>query len=186
MSDGIREQNIEPAMDVELGGINQQLPDRVVDNPDPRLNAGPIEQPQESRILNEAFLLRSALINSPQLEVTFRSINGGFLYRVPFSRKDVENQARLIAERGRSLMDERGKHWVWNQCYDVLVETETSTLIVVGSIRDYVSVEDDSLPVESRMHKRRGQNVIGSRVNAGDLVHKTRGQHATIEEEEEL
>ena len=186
MSGGTREQDSEPAMDIGLGGIDQQLPDPVVDNPGPRPNAGLIELPQESRILNEAFSLRSALINSPQLEVTFRSVNEEFLYRVPFSRKGVEDQARLLAERGRSLMDERGHHWVWNQCYDVLVETETRTLIVVGSIKDHASVEDDSLPAESRMHKRRGQNVIGNRVNADDLVHKARGQHATIEEEDEL
>jgi hypothetical protein len=61
---------------------------------------------------------------------------------VPFSRNEVENQVRLIAEQGRSLIDEHDKHWVWNQCYDILVKTETGTLIIVGSIKDPTSIED--------------------------------------------
>ncbi len=85
-------------------------------------------------------------------------------------------------------MDERGRHWLWDQCYDVLVETETRTLVVVGSIRDHTSVDEEYLVVESGMHKRRGrggQLLIGNRVSDGDLPHKARNQLVMIAEEEE-
>jgi hypothetical protein len=55
---------------------------------------------------------------------------------------------------------------------------------VVGSIRDHTSVEEDSSLVKSGMHKCRRQRLIRDRTIEGDLVHKARAQHATVEEEE--
>ena len=70
------------------------------------------------------------------------------------------------------MMDERGKHWLWNQCYDVLVETKTFNLIAVAPIWDNTSVD----VAESSMSKRRGDNYIGNRDAEVDLAHKRKGQ----------
>jgi hypothetical protein len=44
--------------------------------------------------------------------------------------------ARIYAKAGLSLMDERGRHWLWNECYDALVETESRRIMVIGTIQD--------------------------------------------------
>lgn len=100
--------------------------------------------------------------------MTFTLKSGKALCRVPFTREDVENQARLLVERGFSLIDKRGKHWVWNQCYNVLEETKTRTLIVISSIRDYTSVKENSLVIKLGINKRRGRNIVRNRVIEGD------------------
>lgn len=123
-----------------------------------------------------------------ELQVTFVSKNGRPLGQVPFTRQAVDNHAKSMAEKGFSIMDERGKHWLWDECYNVLVETETRKLIVVGSARDHTFIEEEYLEVESGMHKRRdrsGQLLIGNRVSDRELPHKLRGQQVIIKEKEE-
>jgi len=39
-------------------------------------------------------------------------------------------------------MDERGKHYIWHQCYDALVETETRRLVLVESPLDITGERD--------------------------------------------
>ncbi|KFY01351.1 hypothetical protein O988_02790 [Pseudogymnoascus sp. VKM F-3808] len=64
-----------------------------------------------------------------------------------FARSGVETRAKIYAEAGHSLMDERGRHCLWNRCFDALVETETRRIIVIGKILD--------LPRENREKRRR-------------------------------
>ena len=94
----------------------------------------------------------------------------------------MEEQAKVYAERGFSLMDTRGHHWIWNQCYSALINSGTNTIIVVIPARDVVEVA----------HKRRGAVTLGDRGHENELVHKNVGQNQAVptgpyaEEREEL
>jgi hypothetical protein len=100
--------------------------------------------------------------------VKFTHKDGHVICKTPLSKDGVEKEARLLAERGFSLMDERGKHWLWNQCYDVLVDTKTLNLIVFPPVWSHTSAD----VAVSSMSKRRGQSYIGNRDAEVDLVHK--------------
>jgi len=83
-----------------------------------------------------------------------------------------------------SLMDERGRHWIWHQCYSVLVETETRRIVIVDSIPDHVGTDNYNIWLKRTEARRK---LIRDRANdaAFDLVHKDTGQQYTVEEEEE-
>ena len=100
--------------------------------------------------------------------VIFTNEKRDLICKTPLSEDAVKKKARELAECGFSIMDERGKHWLWDQCYDVLVETKTFNLIAVAPIRDNTTAD----VAESSMSKRRGDNYIGNRDDEEDLVHK--------------
>jgi hypothetical protein len=57
-------------------------------------------------------------------------VDGKVLSFVPFSRRFVEDEAKRYGGEEYSLIDERGKYWLWDDCYNVLLEIESQTLIV--------------------------------------------------------
>jgi hypothetical protein len=122
---------------------------------------------------------------SPELWVDFIHVDGNVYSRAPFTPDGVCNAARRLAEMKYSLMDERGRHWIWHQCYDVLVETETRRIVIVDSIPDHVGTDNHKIWLKRTEARRK---LIRDRANdtAFDLVHKDRGQQYTVEEEEEL
>jgi hypothetical protein len=88
-------------------------------------------------------------------------VDENILSSVPFSRQSVEDEAKRYGGEGYSLIDERGKYWLWDDCYNTLLEIESQTLIVVS-------------PPEPS--KRRGVDFTG----VGDqqyLLHKTKNKN---------
>ena len=65
-------------------------------------------------------------------QVNFVNKDGHTLSSVPFSQRSVEEEAKKYGGQNFSLMDERGRYWLWDDCYNALVDTESHTLIVVS------------------------------------------------------
>ena len=84
--------------------------------------------------------------------------DGHVVCKTPLSKDAVEKEARLLADCGFSMMDERGKHWLWNQCYNVLVDTKSLTPDSGGS---HLGPQSTNV-AESSMSKRWGDNYIGN------------------------
>jgi len=96
------------------------------------------------------------------LGVAFFMSQGGTTHcEVPFSREAVEKQAKLYASRGFSLMDSRGRHWIWDECFDALMKTALKTITVV-------------LPVGPSKRRHRGGRVValGNVELNTELTHK--------------
>ena len=66
------------------------------------------------------------------VQVNFVNKDGHTLSSVPFSRRSVEEEAKKYGGQNFSLMDERGRYWLWDDCYNALVDTESHILIVVS------------------------------------------------------
>lgn len=115
--------------------------------------------------------------------VSFEYEDGRVISKVPLNNKAVETEARLLAERGFSLKDKRGKHWLSSQCYDVLVDTQTLTLVAVkpitsnGSSRS-VAIDPREFMDESGMSRSRGR-MLANRDTRDELAHKSRDQNTT-------
>lgn len=71
---------------------------------------------------------------SSELNVDFISQTGHIRATSIFTRAAVEARAVTYANAGFSLMDERGRHWLWSECFDALVETETRKIMVLESV----------------------------------------------------
>lgn len=65
-------------------------------------------------------------------QVRFVDIQGRILQHVAFARDTIREEAKKYAEAGFSIMDEQGKHWLWDECYDILIDSESRTLIIVS------------------------------------------------------
>ena len=65
------------------------------------------------------------------MNVDFISQTGEIRATSVFTRDGVEARAVGYANAGFSLMDERGTHWLWSECFDALVETETRRIMVI-------------------------------------------------------
>ncbi|KAL5350969.1 hypothetical protein ACLOAV_004542 [Pseudogymnoascus australis] len=73
---------------------------------------------------------------SSESNVEFVS-RSGFVYATSiFTRSGVEARARDYATRRFSLMDERGRRWPPNECFDALVETKSRRITVIGRVQD--------------------------------------------------
>jgi len=82
---------------------------------------------------------------------------------VAFSRLTVKEEATRFAQLGYSLIDERGMHWLWNKCYNALVDTESRNLIVI-SLSQTGALKRSGLDNNSAVSKRRWHNPLtGSR-----------------------
>ncbi|OBT64130.1 hypothetical protein VE03_06282 [Pseudogymnoascus sp. 23342-1-I1] len=86
---------------------------------------------------------------SSGLNVEFVSHSGLVYATSIFIRSGVETRAKTYAKAGLSLMDERGRHWLWNECFDALVETETRRIVVIGKVPD-----------SSRENREKGRRAI--------------------------
>jgi hypothetical protein len=91
---------------------------------------------------------------------------------VPFTPGDVQRKAKSLAEMGFSFMNTIGTHCIYSQCYSSLADTDTKTIVVLGTVIDRTDIED--VP-EFGVNKRRGINYnrrIGLGVNENDFHHK--------------
>ncbi|OBT43216.1 hypothetical protein VE00_06383 [Pseudogymnoascus sp. WSF 3629] len=99
----------------EQGGIQQSS----------EVNTSFTSQPEPT-----AFTQRE-IPKSSELTVDFISQTGDIRATSMFTRTGVEARAVTYANAGFSFMDERGTHWLWSECFDALVETETRRIIVL-------------------------------------------------------
>jgi hypothetical protein len=74
---------------------------------------------------------QSEIPKSSELNVEFISQTGDIRTTSMFTRTRVEARAVAYANAGFSLMDEQGTHWLWSECFDALVETETRRIMVL-------------------------------------------------------
>jgi hypothetical protein len=71
---------------------------------------------------------------NPELEVDFVNVQGDVIARVGFTKELVSGAAKHYAlNNNYSLMDELGKYYIWEECYDHLVDIEKKTIILVES-----------------------------------------------------
>ena len=88
-------------------------------------------QDNESRVATVQPGDRGQIADYTHSRVDFVDKDGNLLSYVSFSKQSVEEEAKRYAGGGYSLMDERGRHWLWDDCYSALVGIESRTLIVV-------------------------------------------------------
>ncbi|KAM3074504.1 hypothetical protein ACMFMF_006511 [Clarireedia jacksonii] len=70
---------------------------------------------------------------NPTLQVDFIDVHMKLFGKVLFTKELVNGAAKHFAEDNYSLMDEFGKYWTWEECYDHLVDIEKKTIILVES-----------------------------------------------------
>jgi hypothetical protein len=111
--------------------------DRIFTNLVPTAtNQGGIQQSSE---VNTSFtshpeptaFTQGEIPKSSELSVKFISQTRDICTTSMFTRARVEARAVTYANAGFSLMDERGTHWLWSECFDALVETETRRIMVL-------------------------------------------------------
>ena len=184
--EGISETSIPSAADDTV--MSGETGDRIFTNLVPTATEqGGVQQSSE---VNTSFtsqpeptaFTQGEIPKSSEFNVDFISQTGDIRATSVFTRAGVEARAVTYANAGFSLMDERGTHWLWSECFDALVETETRRIMVIGIIQD-----------SSRENKAKGRRAIArnraelDEQGAGD-THLRHKDLLTIEEgpEEEI
>ena len=124
------------------------------------------EQPPQ---LDPTLFTHAGIQKSSELNVDFISQTGDIRATSLFTRDGVEGRAVGYANAGFSLMDERGRHWLWSECFDALVETETRKIMVL----EPAAIEDG--PMDKQAQARRA--IVRNRARLSqtgdtDLLHK--------------
>ena len=60
------------------------------------------------------------------------SEEGVIVYKTPFLKDAVNAQAIRVADSGKALSTIRGEHFLWYDCFDMLVRTGTAVVLVKG------------------------------------------------------
>ncbi|KAM3064702.1 hypothetical protein ACMFMF_011794 [Clarireedia jacksonii] len=114
--------------------------DEAIHNTEPEELVLQIDDDRSTHNTEPGQLMQSApeieqeqLLVNPDLQVDFIDVEENILARVSFSKQVVNGAAKHYAESNYSLMDEFGKYWTWEECYDHLVDIEKKIIIVVES-----------------------------------------------------
>ncbi|KFY47181.1 hypothetical protein V494_00117, partial [Pseudogymnoascus sp. VKM F-4513 (FW-928)] len=111
--------------------------------------------------------------------------SGATISETPYSKDLVNEQAQIIADAGKHLSTLQGQHFLWHDCYDTLLMTSTSVVVVtsLGSKNNLrIQQGNKYRRVHERTHESLSSNRLGLNQAADTLPHKG-ASDVTSEEE---
>ncbi|ELR03660.1 hypothetical protein VC83_09685 [Pseudogymnoascus destructans] len=83
----------------------------------------------------EATIPDSHHTSNRRQQVVMFSEEGVTVHEAPFLKDAVNAQALRVADSGKYLSTRRGGYFLWRDCFDDLVRTETAEVLVTGLTR---------------------------------------------------